>query len=291
VRRDLRVVHATLIAAVVWSQACVNPAASTDPVDPCLGHIALCDRAYDDVSYFTSHNAMSSEADGWHLPNHLVPVLEQLELGVRALMLDVHLEGEVVMLCHGLCLAGMRPLEELLTTLRSYLDEHPREVLTLIFESYVPSEQVALVFESVGLDSYAHVQGSDPSWPTLGEMIGSGTRLVVFTDDAQGGPPWMHPMWAHLVETHFHYESAAELSCDLNRGQPGHPLFILNHFLTNPFAHVSNAETLNGGELLLERARSCWTAHQQRPNFVTVDFVSIGDVMAVVTELNDTIEP
>jgi hypothetical protein len=264
-------------------------AACSEPADParCLGSAELCDRNYDDVTFFTSHNAMSNEAEGWFIPHHLVPISEQLEMGVRALMLDVHPEGGETMLCHGTCVAGMQPLSAVLTLISQYLDGHDREVITLIFESYVPADEVAAVFEDAGLAAYAHTQDPATPWPTLGEMIDEDARLVVFTDAPEGGPPWMHALWDHAFETHFSVKATEDLSCETNRGDPNNALFILNHFLTNPFAHISNAEKVNTADLVLDRSQECWQAVDHRPNFVVVDYVSIGDVKSVVDTLNE----
>ena len=254
---------------------------------PCLGSVELCERTYDEVTYFTSHNAMSNEAEGWFVPHHLVPISAQLDLGVRALMLDVHPYDGEVMLCHGTCVAGMQPLSAVLDQLRTYLDTHEREVLTLIFESYVSADEMATLFESAGLTAYAHIQDPAAPWPTLGEMIEEHGRLVVFTDAPEGGPPWMHDLWDHAFETHFEVKAAEDFSCETNRGDPQNALFILNHFLTNPFAHISNAEKVNEAELVLQRSEACWEAVDHRPNFVTVDYVTIGDVKSVVDTLNE----
>ena len=42
-------------------------------IDPaaCNGHVDLCERRLDEVTLATSHNAMSSTASGFLLPNHL----------------------------------------------------------------------------------------------------------------------------------------------------------------------------------------------------------------------------
>ena len=192
------------------------------------------------------------------------------------------------MLCHGTCVAGMQPLSAVLTLLAQYLDAHEGEMVTLILESYVPASEVAAIFEATGLAAYTHTQAPDAPWPTLGEMIDGGGRLVVFTDAAEGGPPWMHDLWEHAFETHFTVKAVEDLSCETtNRGDPDNALFILNHFLTNPFAHISNAEKVNTGGLVLDRSQECWQTLGHRPNFITVDYVSIGEVKSAVDTLNE----
>ena len=265
--------------------------APTEARPRCLGSADLCERSYAEVSYFTSHNAMSNEAEGWFVPNHLVPVEAQLELGVRALMLDVLSSDGALMLCHGTCLAGSEPLDTRLATLRSFLESHPGEILTLILESYAPAAEVAAIFEAEGLSALAHTQVPGEPWPRLEELIEADRRLVVFTDAADGGPDWMHDVWAHAFETHFSVTFAEDFTCEPNRGDPAHALFILNHFLSTPFADLNAASEVNAPDFVLERALSCWEAHDTRPNFITVDFVAQGDVMSAVDDVNQRSSP
>lgn len=43
---------------------------------------------------------------------------------------------------------------------------------------------------------------------------------------------------------------------------------------------------MNYNPFFLERAMDCWEEAGHIPNFVTVDFYSVGDVLAVVDALN-----
>lgn len=56
----------------------------------CDGYAALCTRPFTDVSFAASHNAMSVTGQpGWFLGEQGVPILQQLDNGVRALLIDV----------------------------------------------------------------------------------------------------------------------------------------------------------------------------------------------------------
>ena len=258
------------------------------PTEPngCNGYEVLCARPYDKVSYATTHNAMSSEEDGFAPPNQKSNVTHQLEDGVRALMLDVHPDVDGPALCHGYCVLGSRPLADGLADIRAFLDAHPREVVSIIFESYVDAGDVAAAFEESGLLPYARSQAVGAPWPTLQELIDGGDRLVVFTDHQGGALPWYLDVWDFAFETHFHYESVEELSCAPNRGSPDSSLFILNHFLTSPVALPELAEQINHNPLFLDRALLCQAEDERLPNFVTVDFYEIGDLFDVVSSLN-----
>src|SRR5687767_15168907 len=63
--------------------------ADAAPQAACNGAAALCERRYDQVAYVTTHNAMSSQEDGFFGPNQFFGVARQLDDGVRGLMLDV----------------------------------------------------------------------------------------------------------------------------------------------------------------------------------------------------------
>jgi len=191
-----------------------------------------------------------------------------------------------VYLCHGECLFGNRLLADALAALKDFLDAHPKDVVTLIFESYVAGADVAAAFEAADLLPYLHAQAAGQPWPTLDQMASAGRRLVVLTDRDGGTPAWHHDVWAHAFETHWNNRQPSDLSCDPNRGDPSHPLFILNHFLTDPFATRELAAQVNFNPFLLDRARRCQQERSRLPNFVTVDFYDVGDVLAAVDALN-----
>ena len=264
------------------------------PLDPeaCNGHRELCGRPYDEVAYATTHNAFSNEAEGWIAPNQLLPMPRQLRDGVRGLMLDFHYNEGEAHLCHGTCLAGKKPLAEGLGEITAFLEARPREVVTLILEVYVEPEDVEAAMSESGLIDYVYVHDGAAGWPTLEAMIEANTRVVLLTDDGGGTFGWYHDVWDYAVETPFSvrrpesFEMGEDYGCSSNRGSLANELFILNHFLTNPFADPDSAELVNYNPLLLDRARACGEAFGQLPNFVTVDFYSIGDVLEVVDELN-----
>jgi hypothetical protein len=257
----------------------------------CNGAQALCDRAYDAVAYPTTHNAMSNQEDGFLLPNQQLSVPHQLTAGVRGLMLDSwYFEGATV-LCHGgdifpCDLSGMKPLADGLAQIKTFLDQHPSEVVSIIFESYISEADTLAAFIASGLLGYTHVQTAADPWPTLRELIAADTRLVVFTDRSESVLPWHHYVWNHAWETHYSFETPADFSCAKNRGSLANRLFILNHFLTQLVGSPGLAEQVNHNPLFIDRAEQCETESGRLPNFVTVDHFQIGDLFAVVDRLN-----
>ncbi len=262
-----------------------EPQGLPDPL-VCNGHAELCDRAFDQVAYATTHNAMSNAEDDWIAPNQGRTMWHQLEDGVRGMMLDVHDDDGVTSLCHAVCMLGSRPLTQALIELRMFLDCNPAEVFTIIFEPHVEEAAIAASFEEAGLLPYLHEQALGAPWPTLREMIESGRRLVIFTESSEVTLPWYHYAYAYAWDNDYHNETPSDFDCVPNRGTGDEPIFVLNHFLTNPIAMRSLAEMVNHDPFFIDRVRQCQTETGQLPNFITVDFYDVGDLFSVVETMN-----
>ena len=271
------------------------------PSTSCNGHRALCAVPFDEVRNITTHNAMSNADDGWLGPNQTHDVPTQLASGVRGLMLDTYRAGDLngigtpqvpgvdpddAYLCHAYCSLGSQPLVEGLTEIRQFLEADPGAIVTLIIESYLDHDLTAAAFDASGLIPYSYVHPGG-AWPTLGEMIDAGERLVVLQDEAvDPAYPWLMNVWTHSFETHFSAAVPGDFSCADNRGSPTNDLFILNHFLTGVFGSPALAAQVNGNPFLIDRAQECEAFHSTSATFVTVDFYEIGDVAAAVASLN-----
>ncbi len=259
------------------------------PEQKCNGHQALCDRRFDQVAYPMTHNAMSNAAAGWLLINQNFGITRQLDDGIRGLMLDVYEKQGDLLLCHFLCGAGSQPLVEGLGEIDGFLRSNPDEVISIIFENYVTQAQMAGAFEESGLIDFVYAHQTEDTWPTLGELIDAGTRLVAFQErlPQEAEFPWLMNIWDHAWETPFSFSTPEDFVCDPNRGDPANPLFLLNHFLTGPFGgNPDFAEMVNYNPLFIDRARQCELEGSTLPNFVAVDFYDIGDLFEVVDTLN-----
>lgn len=63
----------------------------TGPIRACNGHRELCDRPLDQVAFASSHNSMSAASEpGWLFPTHEDGIVEQLDGGIRGLLIDSH---------------------------------------------------------------------------------------------------------------------------------------------------------------------------------------------------------
>ena len=258
----------------------------------CNGSSLLCDRAFDAVSFPTSHNAFSNDAEEWGVPNQNLGMKRQLKDGIRSLMLDTYYFDGTPHLCHATCdfneLAKWRePLVDGLVRVRDFLEDNPGEVVSFILEAYISEADTATVMAAAGLDTYVHEQTLGQPWPTLQELIDSGKRLVVFTDDGAAALPWHHYVWDFAWETHFSAATFEDFSCDINRGSMANSLFIFNHFLTSPLGGSATlARQVNLTSVLQPRAEQCQAESGRLPNFVTLDFVDVGGLFETVESLN-----
>jgi hypothetical protein len=277
--------------------AALPPDAAKSPPDAappptCNGTSERCARPYNEVAQACTHNAMSSKAYRFIIPtpNQMRSLTEQLDAGVRCLMLDTYdFEGQLY-LCHGECGPwGKLPLADGLAEIAAWLEAHPREVVTFILEAYITEAQTLGALAEAGLAApegtpdarfpLFHAAGPPGTpWPTLGEMVDSNRRLVVFTDDAAAAAPWhLHwPSWGW--ETPYNDPT---FTCAHGRGDPGgnaHPIFILNHYSLGPAGGDERISTQNNTfESLTEHARRCAAPTDAdnplglRPTFLNVD--------------------
>lgn len=192
-------------------------------------------------------------------------------------------------LCHGLCETGSTDFVGALQGIRGWLATHPNEVVTLFIEDYVAGELIAEDIATAGLLPFVATPPApgDP-WPTLGEMIASGERLVVMLENGDGGEryPWLVNGFEHTQDTPYTFPSVDDFSCEPNRGPDDASLFLVNHWLANFTSLVSDAELVNGRGILLGRMEQCRDERGQIPNFVAVNYVDRGDLFGVVDELN-----
>jgi hypothetical protein len=151
------------------------------------------------------------------------------------------------------------------------------------------------VFTSAGLDSLAFAPPTPvlPSsqWPSLGTLIDSGKRLVIFLDNGatDAGTPWLIPEFGNIWETAFNVIDPA-FGCAVNRsqGEVAEQMYLINHFLdkaqqilgasslvpAKDQLNITNAESGFGS--LGKQAEDCIAMHSRPPNFMLVDVSTPG---------------
>jgi hypothetical protein len=158
----------------------------------CNGHAEYCGMSYADVSQIGNHD--SAFVGILPTDNQDQSVTDQLNAGIRFLQGQTHHDflGTLSM-CHTTCWeedAGS--VVSYLSEIKRWMDGNPNEVVTVLLTNGdgVATSEFDSAYSSAGLKGYVYAPTTDGStlpigqWPTLGQLIAAGTRLVAF----QGKP-------------------------------------------------------------------------------------------------------
>jgi hypothetical protein len=115
-------------------------------------------------------------------------------------------------------------------------------------------------------------------------MIAANTRLVVTAEQGAPPPPWYQHVWDLTWDTPYTFMSIDAFTCDPNRGDPSHPLFLVNHWVSTEanLPDAAAAPSANALDVLLDRIDAC----PRLPTFLAVDFYEQGDLFEAVQTLN-----
>ncbi|KAH9981896.1 PLC-like phosphodiesterase [Russula compacta] len=266
----------------------------------CNGHAELCNRSYSNVTFAGSHDSFAFTSDPAILSrDQEVDVPTQLSLGIRLLQAQSHigLDGNLHF-CHtSKLLFDGGTVEAYLEHVTIFLDENPYEVLTLLFtnpEGLSFPDVWAPVFEYSGASGYAYVPPQNPMpqsmWPTLGSMIASGKRLVVFIDYVGSDNKtvdYLLPEFGMIWETPYDMtDPTFPCSIDRIRGPLGaaDQMYLINHYLDinvlDSGVLISDSfdgPTTNSVSSIVAHANKCVPLGSGRnPNFVLLDYVNLG---------------
>jgi hypothetical protein len=269
---------------------------------------ATLDKPFNEYTWLTAHNAFANTI----FPNQTLSLRQQLESGVRGLMLDVHESHGRVRLCHGGCLGNEPTLADALNNeVMPFLRRAPHAIVTLHLEDHAGRDALA---KELGESPDVPAMTFDPStwgharWPTPAEMAAAGQRLVIFTQKYQNSGPLettagpAHALYDRdytsendwsLGATIFMHDVSCKsrwdnqpLSLDLTYGPRAWPrLFVMNHLHGAPFG--DHAASDNSYDALRARIdEQCTPAARRKPNYVAIDFVEAGQAASVVGALN-----
>ncbi|KAI0071716.1 PLC-like phosphodiesterase [Panus rudis PR-1116 ss-1] len=275
----------------------------------CNGHAELCDRSYGNVTFLGAHDSFAFSEDPFALArDQEIDITSQLELGVRLLQAQAHLKDNVIHFCHtSKLLFDGGTVQDYLTTVNTFLEANPDEVVTFIFtnpEGLSLSEVWAPAFEASGIADIAYVPPTVPmkqsDWPTLGQLIDSDKRVVVFLDagaDSDRSVPYILPEFEMVWETPFSVTDAS-FPCSVDRisgplSVTDH-MYMINHSLNKDLLGTGiivsdplDAPTTNSVTSISANAAGCAPlAGGRAPNFVLLDFVNIGQGLEAVNRLN-----
>ena len=178
----------------------------------------------------------------------------------------------------------------------AFLQDNPREVVTLIFDNQVPAARVAAALEQADLARWLYAQPRGAAWPTLGALIERNERLVVFVSDATDAPATLLPLWELAFATRPDFHAPADITCAPARGDASRAFLLVLHILTSASdggaaGHASPelAAQINFYPFLINRLRACELQHGRLPSFVAVDFYDQSEVVRATQELSGLI--
>lgn len=276
----------------------------------CNGYTEFCDRKYSNVSIVGAHNSYGVQA-GSVAANQNYTVETQLNNGIRMLQVQGHMNNNELHLCHTSCfLLDAGTFTSYLSTVKSWLDSNPNEVVTLLLvnsDGIAPSVWAQSYTDS-GLSSYVYTPPSVPvaydSWPTLQSMINANTRVVSFLAQQAdvSSVPYLLDEFTNIWETPYD-ETDDSFPCTVDRvtGSAEGKMYLMNHFLdvnttlfgqTIPVpdtARLAETHASSGGAPAMSaQADQCFANHGYYPTFTLVDYYDVGNgsVFEVAAQMN-----
>ncbi|KAL3480081.1 PLC-like phosphodiesterase [Aspergillus californicus] len=291
---------------------------STPPVNtqPCNGYPEFCDRKYSNISMVGAHNS-PFVMQGNVAANQALSVQYQLDDGIRMLQFQTHLINGTLYLCHTSCdLLNVGTLEDYLTTVATWMRQHPYDVVTFLIGNYdyVGPGNFTEPFENSGLMDLVWTPPMIPmsleDWPTLGSIILSGKRALVFMDYQadQTAHPWLMDEFSQMWETPFS-PTNRDFPCNVQRPPDLAPadardrMYMANHNLNLDFsiaslsllipntAVINETNAVTGYGSLGRMADNCTALWDRPPNVLLVDYYNEGSfngsVFEVAAEMNN----
>ncbi|KAL5115874.1 hypothetical protein ACEQ8H_006190 [Pleosporales sp. CAS-2024a] len=261
--------------------------------------------------FVVAHNAAS---------NQILPVLTQLEDGIRGLQFETHKPNgsSAIRLCHTSCdLLDVGTLESYLKTVRGWLDSHPYEVIAIIMgnnndnSTRNPATDYVAPFQQSGMIKYLWTPHSATmnlsDWPTLGEMIIENKRVIVMLDygSDQAEVPWLLSQFDYQWQTPFSPTDAA-FPCteqrppnqaeDVSRNR----MYLLNHnlniqieigatdILIPAYSLLNQINAVSGNGSLGLNVQGCEHMWGRPPNWLLVDYYNFGNFNGSVFQVAAT---
>ncbi|KEY68504.1 hypothetical protein S7711_08357 [Stachybotrys chartarum IBT 7711] len=277
-------------------------AASALAQDACNGFSQLCGRRYSDITFAASHNAAFVGRSPSH--NQFEYPEAGMDMGIRWFTTQVHIKDGEIRQCHSDCaLLNVGAFSEIVVSIMTWLNAHPREVVTLLVtngDDNILIHEFAPIFEAAGAADMAFIPNgplSLDSWPTLGELIDAGKRLVVFMDyNADTNiVPYILPQFDYYVETPFSPTDENFFNCDVDRpsagGSANNRMIFANHNLNRNILGIlvpdqDAAADTNSVANIRQQTEICVANHGRNPNVVMLDFVTEGEVIEAQRVLN-----
>jgi len=201
-------------------------------------------------------------------------------------------------------------VESQLKLVADWVADHPYDVVTILLgnSDQVNVNNYTAPIQNSGLGRYVYTPPQIPmglsDWPTLGEMIISQKRVVVFMDYAanQTAVPYVLDEFSQMWETPFSPTDAAfpcptQRPPGLNRNQSLERMYMANHNLNTEVsllgisllvpntAQINQTNAVSGNGSLGAMADTCEGDWGRPPNFLLVDYYNYGNFPGSVFEV------
>ncbi|KAF4584080.1 PLC-like phosphodiesterase, TIM beta/alpha-barrel domain protein [Ophiocordyceps camponoti-floridani] len=288
--------QATLLAEEPWA-----PLPAAAPRTACNGHAKLCERKYSDVTMIGTHNSAFVGDTPFH--NQFVSLTEQLDMGVRFLTAQTHNRLGRIELCHTSCWElDVGPLSGYLHELAHWMDQHPDDVVTLLLTNMdaIPTQRFDKDLAAAGLTKYAFRPGGRAlgrdGWPTMGQLLDEGTRLLVFMDYHAdlSQTDYIMPEFDYFWETPYGITDDQFPTCSVDRpsgGDAGRLMGLMNHMLNFKlgdivFPNMLDAARTNSLASIQKQVELCKSQGKPQPKVVLLDWANIGEAQKAQQVLN-----
>ena len=211
---------------------------------------------------------------------------------------DTSTKGQELYFCHDLCELGAIKVVDVLNEIGTFLDRNLTDVVVLDFEDYVQPKDLKRAMQEAGVyDRVRTVTKAETATLTISDLVTpkKGTnerrrRLITVSEKHGDVYPWLPPTYSMFQETPYTFPKISDFNCQPKRGEPGNPMFLINHWLRpDGPPDPTEAAHVNAEKLLLQRFRQCGRERKQLPNVIAVDFTAIGDLYTTVNEINAAI--
>ncbi|KAL5219331.1 hypothetical protein ABZP36_020015 [Zizania latifolia] len=253
---------------------------------------------FNNYAFLTTHNSFAIVREPSHtgvpritFDNQEDTITDQLNNGVRALMLDTYDFKGDVWLCHsngGKCndFTAFEPALDTFKEIEAFLSVNPSEIVTLILEDYVHAPNgLTNVFKASGLLKYwfpvSKMPQNGKDWPLVSDMVTSNQRLLVFTSiRSKQASEGIAYQWNFMVENNYGDDGMDAGKCS-NRAESAplndntKSLVLMNYF---PSVPVKITSCLQHSKSLTDMVNTCYSAAGNRwANFLAVDYYKRSD--------------
>ncbi len=177
------------------------------------------------TQYLNTHNAFNNVADGYLIPNQYYSMTDQLNMGARALSLDIHWYANHMRLCHGTnsqfgCSALDRFWDSGIKELATWLSLNPGAVVVIDIQDETGGEHSSHVNDPIAAHLGGLVYtpadgrrdglgaGDTERWPSTDQIRQAGRQVIFFSKHQHGGQ-WLWTRPAMVLEAaqadNFHF--------------------------------------------------------------------------------------